>query len=106
MSALAGVQVLDVSSHFAAAMAAMHLGDLGADVLKVDPTPDERGRAEPGYLAWNRNKARLALDMRRADELAEVKRLVAAADVAVFDAAPGDLEQLGLDGATSTGAHP
>jgi crotonobetainyl-CoA:carnitine CoA-transferase CaiB-like acyl-CoA transferase len=86
-------------------MAAMHLGDLGAEVIKVDPTIDERGRAEPGYLAWNRNKSRLVLDVLRPDDLAEAKRLVAEADVTIFDDEPGALEQLGLDGPTLTGLH-
>jgi len=45
MSAFVGIRVLDFSGHFAAAMAAMHLGDLGAEVIKVDPTLAERGRA-------------------------------------------------------------
>jgi crotonobetainyl-CoA:carnitine CoA-transferase CaiB-like acyl-CoA transferase len=105
MSAFAGVRVLDFSGHFASAMAAMHLGDLGAEVIKVDPTVDERGRAEPGYLAWNRNKQRLVLDLLRPDDLAQAKRLVADADVAIFDSSPGGLEQLGLDGPTLTSRH-
>ena len=106
MSALAGVRVLDFSNHFAAAMAAMHLADLGADVIKVDPTADERGRNEPGFLAWNRNKRRLVLDLSHPADLAEAKALIGAADVAIFDAPPGDLEGLGLDGPTLTGLHP
>src|SRR4029450_4899736 len=64
----AGVRVLDFSGHFAAAMAAMHLGDLGAEVIKIDPSAEERGRREPGYLAWNRNKERLVLDLARASD--------------------------------------
>jgi crotonobetainyl-CoA:carnitine CoA-transferase CaiB-like acyl-CoA transferase len=103
--AFAGVRVLDFSGHFASAMAAMHLGDLGAEVIKIDPTAAERGRAEPGYLAWNRNKRRLVLDLLRPDDLAEAKRLVADADVAIFDAPPGGLEELGLDGPTLTALH-
>jgi len=86
-------------------MAAMHLGDLGADVVKVDPYADTRGRAEPGYLAWDRNKQFVALDLERQADLAEAKRLVADADVALFDAPPGTLERLGLDGATLTQQH-
>ncbi|HZP31211.1 MAG TPA: CoA transferase, partial [Acidimicrobiia bacterium] len=105
MSALAGVRVLDFSGHFAAAMAAMHLGDLGAEVVKVDATPEERGRAEPGFLAWNRNKVRVVLDLCRAGDLAEAKRLVGGADVAIFDGPPGRLEELGLDGGTLTRLH-
>jgi crotonobetainyl-CoA:carnitine CoA-transferase CaiB-like acyl-CoA transferase len=105
MSAFAGVRVLDFSGHFAAAMAAMHFGDLGADVVKVDPVPEERGRTEPGYLAWNRNKARLVLDLQRPDDRAEARRLIEGADVAIFDGPPGELEALGLDGPTLTRHH-
>jgi crotonobetainyl-CoA:carnitine CoA-transferase CaiB-like acyl-CoA transferase len=106
MSAFAGVRVLDFSSHFAAAMAAMHLADFGAEVIKIDPTGDDRGKAEPGYLAWNRGKRRLALDLDRQGDLAAAKTLIAEADVAIFDPAPGALAPLGLDGETLTGAHP
>jgi crotonobetainyl-CoA:carnitine CoA-transferase CaiB-like acyl-CoA transferase len=105
MSAFEGVRVLDFSGHFAGAMAAMHLGDLGAEVVKVDPSGEERGRAEPGYLAWNRNKHLLVLDLERAADLAEAKRLIGAADVAIFDPPPGELERRGLDGPTLTGLH-
>ena len=105
MSVFADVRVLDFSNHFAAAMAAMHLGDFGAEVIKVDPTARERGRDEPGYLAWNRNKRRLALDLRSPADLACRKGLIADADVAMFDAVPGVLESLGLDGVALTHAH-
>ena len=105
MSVFADVRVLDFSSDRAAAMAAMHLGDLGADVIKIDPTARERGHHEPGYLAWNRNKRRLVLDLTRPADLAVARRLIADADVALFDAVPGVLESLGLDGVTLTRAH-
>ena len=105
MSVFADVRVLDFSNDRAAAMAAMHLGDLGAEVIKVDPTARERGRDEPGYLAWNRNKRRLVLDLTSPADLAVAKSLIADADVAMFDAVPGVLESLGLDGVTLTRAH-
>ena len=44
MSAFTGVRVLDFSANFAPAMAAMHLGDFGAEVIKIDPTLEERKR--------------------------------------------------------------
>jgi crotonobetainyl-CoA:carnitine CoA-transferase CaiB-like acyl-CoA transferase len=106
MSAFAEVRVLDFSTHFAAAMAAMHLADFGAAVVKVDPTMEERGRDEPGYLAWNRNKQRLALDLSDPADLAVAHGLVADADVAMFDAAPGVLESMGLDSVALTRTHP
>jgi crotonobetainyl-CoA:carnitine CoA-transferase CaiB-like acyl-CoA transferase len=92
MSAFAGVRVLDFSNHFAGAMAAMHLADFGAEVIKVDPTAEERGREKAGYLAWNRNKKRLALDLSSPADLAAAQGLIADTDVAMFDAPLGVLE--------------
>jgi crotonobetainyl-CoA:carnitine CoA-transferase CaiB-like acyl-CoA transferase len=106
MSAFSGVRVLDFSSNFAPAMAAMHLGDFGAEVIKIDPTLEERGRDAPGWLAFNRNKVRIALDLAKPADLAAAKALIAGADVAIFDPPPGELEKLGLDGATLSKAHP
>ena len=105
MSVFADVRVLDFSNDRAAAMAGMHLGDLGAEVVKVDPTAAEHDHDEPGYLAWNRNKRRLVLDLTSRADLAVAKSLMADADVAMFDAGPGVLEPLGLDGATLMRAH-
>ena len=104
-AALGGVRVLDFSTHCAAAMAAMHLGDFGAEVIKIDPTAEDRGRAAPGYLAWNRNKKRLALDLSTHADLRVAKDLIAGADVAIFDGLPGTLEPLELDGGALTREH-
>jgi len=106
MSAFAGLRVLDFSGHLAGAMAAMHLGDFGAEVIKIDPTATDRGLTEPGYLAWNRNKQRLALDLAEPKDLEAAKALIAGADVAIFDHPPGALAALGLDAETLTAAHP
>jgi len=105
VTAFAGVRVLDCSGGRAGAMAAMHLGDLGAHVVRVDATDDERGRDEPGYLAWHRNKTRVVLDLDDPDERATVRRLIGESDVVIFDSSPDELERRGLDGRTLTGAH-
>ena len=105
MTAFAGVRVLDCSGGRAGAMAAMHLGDLGAHVVRVDATDDERGRDEPGYLAWHRNKTRVVLDLDDPAELAAVRRLIGESDVVIFDSSPDELERRGLDGRTLTRAH-
>lgn len=106
MSAFAGLRVLDFSSYFVGAMAAMHFADYGAEVIKIDLSGEERGRDEPGYLAWNRNKQRLALDIEQPADLATAKTLIAGADVVIFDQPPGYLAPLGLDAETLTAAHP
>jgi crotonobetainyl-CoA:carnitine CoA-transferase CaiB-like acyl-CoA transferase len=104
VSAYQGVRVVDFSQGIAGPMAAMLLGDFGAEVVKVEPPDGERLKAHPGYHAFNRNKQVLTLDLPR--DLAVARALIAGADVAVFDHAPGGLEALGLDGNALTQRHP
>lgn len=106
MSAYRGVRIADFSQGMAGPMAAMLLGDFAAEVVKVEPPDGDRLKAHPGYLAWNRNKQVVALDLETEGGLAAARALIAGADVAIFDQAPGRLEALGLDGATLTAAHP
>jgi crotonobetainyl-CoA:carnitine CoA-transferase CaiB-like acyl-CoA transferase len=87
-------------------MAAMLLGDFEAEVVKVEPPGGDRQKDHPGYHAWNRNKQVLTLDLLDAADLATAKTLVAGADVALFDHAPGGLEALGLDAESLTEGHP
>ncbi len=87
-------------------MAAMLLGDMGADVVKVESPRGDRSGSDPGYLTWNRNKRLLKLDLDTYEGRGEARRLVAATDIALFDARPGQLERAGFDGPTLTGQHP
>ena len=106
MSAYRSLRVLDFSQGVAGPMATMLLGDFEAEVVKVEPPASDRIQGQPGYLTFNRNKQVMRLDLARPDDLAQAKALIALADVAVFDHAPGVLEGLGLDAATLTEAHP
>jgi len=106
MSAYRGVRIVDFSQGVAGPMAAMLLGDFEAEVVKVEPPGGDRLKDHPGYLAWNRNKQVVTLDVATPEGLVAAKALLAGADVALFDHAPGRLEALGLDGATLTAAHP
>jgi crotonobetainyl-CoA:carnitine CoA-transferase CaiB-like acyl-CoA transferase len=105
MSAYRGVRIADFSQGVAGPMAAMLLGDFEAEVVKVEPPGGDRLKGHPGYLAWNRNKQVVTLDLETAEGLAAAKTLIGGADVALFDHAPGKLEALGLDGPTLTAAH-
>lgn len=75
--ALAGVRVLEFSEMIAAPFAGMHLGDLGAEVIKVEPPEGDPWRHSfefaPGesrtFLALNRNKRGLTLDLKRPEAL-------------------------------------
>src|SRR5271165_7411475 len=100
-----GVRVVDVSQGLAGPMATMLLADYGAEVVKVEPPEGDRLCETPGYLAWNRGKARTELDPGTAEGREALGVLIGGADVAVFDHAPGRLEALGLDAAALTERH-
>jgi crotonobetainyl-CoA:carnitine CoA-transferase CaiB-like acyl-CoA transferase len=106
MSAYKGVRVVDFTQGVAGPMAAMLLGDLDAEVVKVEPPGGDRAQVLAGYQTWNRNKQVLTLDLETPAGLEATRTLIAGADVAMFDAAPGRLEAWALDGAALTAAHP
>jgi crotonobetainyl-CoA:carnitine CoA-transferase CaiB-like acyl-CoA transferase len=103
---LDGIVVADFSRVLSGPWCTMVLGDLGADVIKVERpgTGDEtRGWGPPFaggeaayFLATNRNKRSLALDLSRAEHLEAAGRLVARADVVIENFRPGTMERLGL----------
>jgi crotonobetainyl-CoA:carnitine CoA-transferase CaiB-like acyl-CoA transferase len=106
MSALSGIRIIDFTQGVAGPLAAMLLSDFEADVLKVEPPGGDRVKREPGYLCWNRNKRVTTLNLSYYDGLHAARELIAGADVALFDAHPGELERLGLDAPTLRAAHP
>jgi crotonobetainyl-CoA:carnitine CoA-transferase CaiB-like acyl-CoA transferase len=106
LSAYDGVRIVDFSQGVAGPMAAMLLGDFEADVVKVEPVGGDRIADQPGYLVFNRNKRVMRLDLDQAEGLARARALIAEADVAIFDHAPGVLEPLGLDAERLAAAHP
>lgn len=113
---LSGIRVLDLGRHLAGPTAAMWLGDLGADVIKIEnPEKGEDSRASgpPFYngesaffLAANRNKRSLALDMKRPDGQDVFRRLAAQADVVVENFRPGVMEALDVGFETVAETNP
>ncbi|WP_256790173.1 CoA transferase [Frankia sp. AvcI1] len=101
-----GVRVLDASGAIAGAMAAMYLADQGADVVRL--LPPGRGPLDggPGALCWDRNKRLCALDRAAPAGAAQLRRLLAAADVLVVDDTPDELDRDGLDPDGVRAAHP
>jgi crotonobetainyl-CoA:carnitine CoA-transferase CaiB-like acyl-CoA transferase len=102
---LAGVRVLDLSAVVSGPLCTQILGDLGADVVKVEsPGGDTARRLGPpfkgglsGYFAhFNRNKRSLAVDLKSEEGRALVRRLALGADVLVQNFRPGVAERLGL----------
>ncbi len=106
MTAFSGIRILDFSEGIAGPMATMLLGDLGAEVIKVESPRGDRMKDHPGYLCWNRNKQVITLDVASPAGIAATRSLLATADVAVFDWAPGELERNGLDSVTVHASNP
>ena len=107
---LAGINVLDVSRVLAGPYATMVLGDLGADVIKVErpgagddtrdwgpPFVGPEGQQESTYfLSTNRNKRSITLDLKNDDDRGLFDRMLAWADVLVENFRPGVMDRLGL----------
>ncbi|WP_426960243.1 CaiB/BaiF CoA transferase family protein [Muricoccus radiodurans] len=108
MTALDGIRVLDFSQAMAGPTAGMLLGDFGAEVIKIEPPEGESARrwgtARPGpdgqfsglYLALNRNKRGVTLDLKSAAGQADVRGLMATADVILENFRPGVADRLGI----------
>ena len=100
-----GVKVLDFSTAIAGGFAAMLLGDLGAEVVKVEPLEGDQARQwGPFYggesrmfQAWNRNKRSIAVDLKTEAGRAIVYRLGEGADVTIENYRPGIAKRLGID---------
>jgi crotonobetainyl-CoA:carnitine CoA-transferase CaiB-like acyl-CoA transferase len=117
---LSGVRVLDLSRVLAGPLCTMVLGDLGADVIKIERpgTGDDTrtwgppwaqgpdGRESAYYLSVNRNKRSVAADLKSDEGRALVLRLARGADVVVENFAPGMLERWGLGYADLSRENP
>ncbi|MDT8911628.1 CoA transferase [Amycolatopsis sp. PS_44_ISF1] len=117
---LDGIKVLDLSRILAGPYCTQYLGEMGADVVKVEPPGHgddtrlwgppfvgEDGAAETVYfLAANRNKRGIVLDLKSERGREAVRRLVAGADVLVENFRPGTLEKWGLSYAELAELNP
>ncbi len=115
MASLAGVRVLDLSRLLPGPFLTMILADLGADVVKIeDPRlgdymrgiPPVSGGMSGRYLAVNRGKRSLALDLKVPEGRDAFLRLVATADVVVESFRPGVVEKLGVGWAALSRINP
>lgn len=111
---LAGVKVLDLSMMLAGPAVTTLLGDLGADIWKVEPPWGDGSRHMPPYLngeshyfiATNRNKKSLVVDLKRPEGVAIVRDLARHADALVENYRPGVMESLGLGYETLSAINP
>ena len=103
---LEGLRVLDFSRVLAGPLCAMIVGDLGADVIKIegpdgDPVralaPPRFGDDATYYLAVNRHRRNIVADLRRPDDFARVAELVSRADAVVENFLPSQVRSLGID---------
>ncbi|MGH7652219.1 MAG: CaiB/BaiF CoA transferase family protein [Gemmatimonadaceae bacterium] len=111
------LRVLDLSRVLAGPLCSMILGDLGADVIKVERPltgDDTRGWGPPFgqedqsayFLAVNRNKKSIAADLGDVADLRLIKDLIAGADVVLDNFLPGSLSKIGLEPESLLEAHP
>jgi crotonobetainyl-CoA:carnitine CoA-transferase CaiB-like acyl-CoA transferase len=111
---LAGIRVLDLSKVLAGPQCAQYLGELGADVVKVEPAQGDDTRAWPPFtqgdgtifLSANRNKRSIALDLKSAEGRAVCRRLAERADVVLESFGPGVAARLGVDHASLSAINP
>src|SRR3954468_19806056 len=104
-TALHGVKIIDFGQYIAGPLAAMLLGDFGADVIRIDP-PGGPLFDTPANATWNRNKRSIALDLKDQADLDIAKRLIDSADVVVENFRPGVMDRLGLGARDMTARNP
>jgi len=115
--ALDGIRVADFSRVLAGPLATMILGDLGADVIKIERPgsgDDTRGWGPPWsasgdasyYLSVNRNKRSVALDLKDPDDLAVARTIALRADVVIENFRPGVMDRARLDHETLSAEKP
>ena len=105
MGPLEGIRVLDLSMVVSGPFCTMMLGDLGADVIKIEP-PDgdvsrmlsgkERGGVTIAILNWNRNKRAMMLDLKQPGAADVFLKMAERADVVVQNVRPGVVDRLGV----------
>lgn len=114
---LSDIRVLDVSQIMAGPFCCMLLGDMGADVIKVEPPGvgdqtrkamgfELKGDDSGGFLALNRNKRSIEIDLKSEGGLAAFYELVKSADVLVENNRPGVVKRLKIDYETLQAINP
>jgi CoA:oxalate CoA-transferase len=101
---LAGVRVIDLTRILSGPFCTLHLADLGAEVIKVEPPEGDpirqQGQVVEGlswyFAAFNRNKRSVRLNLRSAAGMEALRKLIATADVVVDNFRPGVMDEMGL----------
>ena len=102
---LKGIRVIDITSMITGPLCSQQLGDLGADVVKIEPlhgevarwmTPPQKADLSGFYSQMNRNKRSLSIDMKNPAGIEIIRELVQDADILVENFRSGVLERLGI----------
>ncbi|HXQ46281.1 MAG TPA: CoA transferase [Caulobacteraceae bacterium] len=103
---LAGVRIVDLTQFVLGPYATQTMGDLGADVIKVEEPSGDRQRGSgkaphsrtmgPMFVAFNRNKRSVALDLKTDEGRAALRKLVVTADVFIHNMRPDSMARLGF----------
>jgi len=99
---LTGIRVLELSLAVMGPTAGMVLADLGAEVIRIEPTPQGddtrriKGFGTGFFPAFNRNKRSIVLNLKSAEGKAVLERLIETADVLIENYAPGTIDRLGF----------
>ena len=107
----AGIRVVEFTHMVMGPTCGLLLGDLGAEVIKVEPVEGDATRRLLGsgagfFPGFNRNKKSIALDLKTPEGLEAARRLIATADIVSENFKPGTMAKLGLDYATLKALHP
>jgi len=115
MAPLTGIRIVDLTRVVAGPFCTMMLGDMGAEVLKIEePRHGDDSRAWAPFiegtgsffLALNRSKKSVALDLKTPDGAEALTRLIETADVLIENFRPGSLAELGFDYASVSALNP
>ena len=115
MTPLRGIRVLDLTKVLAGPLCTQALGDMGADIIKVEPVdigddtrrwPPFRGETGAIFLSANRNKRSLAVDLKTPEGRAIIHALAAKADIVIESYGAGVAERLGIDDPTLRALNP
>jgi crotonobetainyl-CoA:carnitine CoA-transferase CaiB-like acyl-CoA transferase len=113
---LEGIRILDLTSVVVGPSCTLRLADYGAEVIKLEPPdgdvlrklggPSPSGQHSGKYLAFNRKKRAICLDLKQPAALAALRRVLDRSDVLVSNIRPEALARLGLDAATARATRP
>jgi formyl-CoA transferase len=98
MHPLEGIRVADITTMINGPYAAMLLSDMGADVIKIEPPDGDSWRSVAGgFLAYNRGKRSISIDLKKAESKQVISKLISKSDILIENARWGVWHRLGLD---------